>query len=76
MTTWLLSLWPAAAMTSHGHSAHVLARSQQDFRPSYLMLSELRDEFPGLPVIAMTATATKDVQRGIIGESEEHGLLR
>lgn len=39
-----------------------------DFRPSYLTLGELRADFPGLPCIAATATATASVKQSICGE--------
>ena len=42
-------------------------RRGHDFRPSYLMLGELREEFKGVPLVAVTATATAQVQRSIIG---------
>lgn len=35
-------------------------------RPAYLQLGVLRDSFPGVPMIAVTATATQDVQESII----------
>eukprot|EP00887_Chlorella_sp_A99_P007094 scaffold2.g7094.t1 len=46
--------------------AHCVSEWGHDFRPSYLCLGELRDEFPGVPFIAVTATATDAVQRSII----------
>ncbi len=35
-------------------------------RPAYLALASIRDEFAGAPVMACTATATKQVQATII----------
>ncbi|MEZ5069197.1 MAG: hypothetical protein R2847_12315 [Bacteroidia bacterium] len=32
-----------------------------DFRPSYLHIADLRKEFPEVPVMALTATATPQV---------------
>lgn len=37
-----------------------------DFRPAYLRLADLRLAYPGVPVIAVTATATADAQREIV----------
>jgi bloom syndrome protein len=45
--------------------AHCASQWGHDFRPSYLLLGELRELFPGLPCIAVTATATTAVQEGI-----------
>ena len=39
-----------------------------DFRPSYRQLKELRLRFPGVPVIAATATATKAVKDDIVSQ--------
>ena len=35
------------------------------FRPAYLQLSTLKDDFPSVPIAAFTATATQDVQNSI-----------
>jgi ATP-dependent DNA helicase RecQ len=41
--------------------AHCISQWGYDFRPSYLKIAELRDLLPGVPVLALTATATADV---------------
>ncbi|MBN1649226.1 MAG: DNA helicase RecQ [Spirochaetales bacterium] len=46
--------------------AHCLSEWGHDFRPDYLQLANLRDMFPGIPLAAFTATATKRVQSDII----------
>ncbi|MFP4564590.1 MAG: DNA helicase RecQ [Spirochaetia bacterium] len=46
--------------------AHCLSEWGHDFRPDYLILSRIRDTFPGVPIAAFTATATEKVQDDII----------
>lgn len=46
--------------------AHCVAQWGHDFRPDYLGLSVLADEFPEVPRIALTATATQTTHREII----------
>jgi ATP-dependent DNA helicase RecQ len=46
--------------------AHCISQWGYDFRPSYLEIAELRTLVPGVPVIALTATATPEVQKDII----------
>jgi ATP-dependent DNA helicase RecQ len=41
--------------------AHCISQWGYDFRPSYLKIAELRDLLPKVPVIALTASATKKV---------------
>lgn len=45
--------------------AHCISQWGYDFRPSYLKIAELRKELPGIPVLALTASATSDVQQDI-----------
>ncbi|MDP2412961.1 ATP-dependent DNA helicase RecQ [Daejeonella sp.] len=45
--------------------AHCISQWGYDFRPPYLHLTELRDLHPGIPVIALTATATERVAADI-----------
>ncbi|WP_246150009.1 DNA helicase RecQ [Agromyces intestinalis] len=45
--------------------AHCVAQWGHDFRPDYLALSELAERWPGVPRIALTATATEATHREI-----------
>ena len=45
--------------------AHCISQWGYDFRPPYLRIAALREELPGIPVLALTATATPDVQLDI-----------
>jgi len=46
--------------------AHCIAQWGYDFRPPYLRIAALRTELPAVPVIALTASATKEVETDII----------
>ena len=41
--------------------AHCISQWGYDFRPSYLAIKDLREMFPDVPVLALTASATPDV---------------
>ena len=41
--------------------AHCISQWGYDFRPAYLECRQLREIFPGVPLIALTATATPEV---------------
>lgn len=45
--------------------AHCISEWGYDFRPSYLKISELRQMMPDVPVLALTASATKQVEEDI-----------
>lgn len=46
--------------------AHCISQWGYDFRPSYLKIDTLRDLFPELPVLALTASATPEVVTDIM----------
>ena len=46
--------------------AHCIAQWGYDFRPPYLRIAALRSELPGVSIIALTASATKEVELDII----------
>lgn len=41
--------------------SHCISQWGYDFRPSYLNIADIRTHLPGVPVLALTATATKSV---------------
>ena len=45
--------------------AHCISQWGYDFRPSYLKIADLRAQLPGVPIIALTASATLEVQNDI-----------
>ncbi|HBZ68103.1 MAG TPA: RecQ family ATP-dependent DNA helicase [Bacteroidales bacterium] len=52
--------------------AHCISQWGYDFRPPYLEIAEIRQYFPKVPLLALTATATTDV----IGDIQERLLFR
>lgn len=52
--------------------AHCISQWGYDFRPPYLRIAALRDELPDIPILALTASATVDVQDDIIEKLAFH----
>jgi ATP-dependent DNA helicase RecQ len=46
--------------------AHCISQWGYDFRPSYLEIIKLREMLPTVPMIALTATATREVRKDIV----------
>lgn len=45
--------------------SHCISQWGYDFRPAYLKIADIRDMLPGVPVLALTATATPEVVKDI-----------
>ncbi len=46
--------------------AHCISQWGHDFRPAYRQISSLQEMFPSVPLLAVTATATEQVQKDIV----------
>ena len=52
--------------------AHCISQWGYDFRPPYLRIAALREELPEIPILALTASATPDVQKDICEKLSPH----
>ncbi len=52
--------------------AHCISQWGYDFRPSYLKITEFREMIPDVPCLAVTATATPEVEKDIIEKLDLH----
>jgi ATP-dependent DNA helicase RecQ len=50
--------------------AHCISQWGYDFRPPYLRIAALRTELPDVPILALTASATPEVQEDIVQKLE------
>ncbi len=52
--------------------AHCISEWGHDFRPEYRQISQLRQHFPNVPFMALTATATGRVREDIVNHLQLH----
>jgi ATP-dependent DNA helicase RecQ len=48
--------------------AHCISQWGHDFRPDYLTIHEIRDTWPHIPILALTASAPPQVQQDILAQ--------
>lgn len=48
--------------------AHCVSQWGHDFRPAYLKIASLKNHFPKIPFLALTATATERVKQDVIAQ--------
>ncbi|MEX2590057.1 MAG: ATP-dependent DNA helicase RecQ [Chitinophagales bacterium] len=46
--------------------AHCISQWGYDFRPAYLQIAEIKKQWPGIPFLALTASATPEVKKDIV----------
>jgi ATP-dependent DNA helicase RecQ len=61
-----LAEWPVERVAID--EAHCISEWGHDFRPEYRRLVELRERFPAIPFMALTATATERVRKDIVAQ--------
>ena len=65
-----LTRWQVAAIAVD--EAHCISEWGHDFRPEYRQLATLRDRLPGIPFLALTATATPRVREDMVSQLRLH----
>ncbi len=45
---------------------HCVSKWGRDFRPDYLLLGKLKEQYPTIPTMVLTATATELIKQDII----------